>query len=56
MKNVSTSSATVHSSSNQSVATAPRPKKTTLDFIRQFARSYHCEHGLNATLSGMIVN
>lgn len=32
------------------------PKKQTLDFLMQFARSYHVEAGLPEELSGIVLN
>lgn len=32
------------------------PERETLDFLRQFARSYHVEPSLDANLCGMLMN
>lgn len=54
MKKVVTHSATIHAANRD--ASAPRPRKTTIDFLKQFARSYHFEPGVNQAIGGMIVN
>mgnify|MGYP003372879163 FL=1 len=33
-----------------------KPRKSTLDFIRQFARVYQAENKLDAELSGFVLN
>ncbi len=55
-KNFTPSTMTIHAEATMSERQTPRPSKMTLDFIKQFARSYHFESRINTTLSGMIVN
>lgn len=33
-----------------------RPKKSTIEFIRQFARCYTCQTGIYAPLADIVVN
>lgn len=56
MKKTSTSTMTIQQEVYASESISPRPSKLTLDFIKQFARSYHCETRLSNALSGMNVN
>lgn len=54
MKKVVTPSVTIHAGLGDTLA--PRPRKTMLDFLKQFARSYHFEPSVNPAIGGMIVN
>lgn len=54
MKKITTLSATIQTS--PICTSTQRPRKTTLDFLKQFARSYHFEPSVNQAVGGMIVN
>lgn len=32
------------------------PRRSTIDFLKQFARAYHFESQMKASLGGMVVN
>lgn len=54
MRKIVTTSATIQSETDGT--SAPRPRKTTIDFLKQFARSYHFEPSVNHAVGGIIVN
>ena len=62
MKKISTSSTislsieTANAGESKQIATAFRPRRSTLDFVRQFARCYHFERNLPVTNPGFVLN
>ncbi|MDE6325200.1 MAG: hypothetical protein K2M02_03415 [Duncaniella sp.] len=62
MKKISTSSTislsleTVNVGGSKQISTASRPRRSTLDFVRQFARCYHFERNLPVTNPGFVLN
>ncbi|HBI59341.1 MAG: hypothetical protein OSJ46_02225 [Duncaniella sp.] len=62
MKKISTSSTislsieTANAGESKQIATAFRPRRSTLDFVKQFARCYHFERNLPVTIPGFVLN
>ena len=62
MKKISTSSTislsieTANVGESKQIATAFRPRRSTLDFVKQFARCYHFERNLPVTIPGFVLN
>lgn len=62
MKKISTSSTislsleTANVDGSKQISVASRPRRRTLDFIRQFARCYHFERNLPVTIPGFVLN
>lgn len=58
MKKISTScfSEFDHSFKTQNVKRQVQPRQQTLSFLHQFARSYHPEPSLDASLSDFVMN
>lgn len=62
MKKISTSSTislsieTANVDESKQIPAASRPRRRTLDFIRQFARCYHFERNLPVTIPGFVLN
>ncbi len=62
MKKISTSSTislsieTANAGESKPMTTALRPRRRTLEFIRQFARCYHFERNLPVTNPGFVLN
>lgn len=59
MKKISTSCSTdldLKRKSSVVLSASDGPELKTLDFLRQFARSYHAEPSLDADLCGWVMN
>lgn len=58
MKKISTScfSKIDHSLKAQNAEVNVNPSRQTLDFLRQFARSYHAESSLDSSLCSFVMN
>jgi hypothetical protein len=58
MKKISTScfSKFDHSFKAQHAESEVKPRRQTLDFLHQFARSYHVESSLDSDLCGFVMN
>lgn len=59
MKKISTPSfETIHADVDVDVIDTKiaQPRKSTLDFLKQFARTYHYEKKIEASLGNMILN
>ncbi len=57
MKKISTlSDETMHAQLEVVDSKSAQPRKSTLEFLKQFARCYHCETKLHSSLNGIILN
>ena len=57
MKKTSTPSfETIHADVDVIDTKIAQPRKSTLDFLKQFARTYHYEKKIEASLGNMILN
>ncbi len=55
MKKTSTQSMATMNTTNEGTKDF-NPRKSTIDFIKQFARSYNFNHKLHPSLGGLIAN